>query len=374
MEDTKKEHQSDASLESNPQEIEAVKQKKKRGWVAPLLGTLVAALLIGSTVYFYINPVGGVTKEYQVDASLEQAAKDALTVDFDVIIDGFNAESDMPIIAHIEGVDEDGNEVELYTVVSPNEKFTYSLPDTWKEINKISYLKSLTSDGGLYKTDSIDATATFTKVSPTDVSQNDINTVLDVLTKAIKAGDETLIGKVGTSIIDKASICAKNNPNMSDVAKEEVAEKASEEKSAAQTIQTSNSTATDYTAGTSSESTSRSTNSQSGSGATTHTHNWQPFYTTIHHDAVVQVVEHPAVTHMAYICNGCGMESPPRNHMEAVCPQTTGKPVSFSYVKIIDQAQWFENVIVQDAYDEQIVSCYMCSSCGVTKRYQIMPD
>ncbi len=131
--------------------------------------------------------------------------------------------------------------------------------------------------------------------------------------------------------------------------------------------------------------------SDTGSQTAAHTHNWQPIYTTVHHDAVYTTVHHDAVTHQEQVKVGenpiledhvfcdCGTNISywSSDEIEAHQEQCgylgsyselvqVGTEPIYETQTVTDQAAYDEQVVVQAAYDEQIVSGYSCS-CGATK-------
>lgn len=165
-------------------------------------------------------------------------------------------------------------------------------------------------------------------------------------------------------------------------------------------------------ASTNNTNTQANTKSNSGSGASnaaTHTHNWVAQYTTVHHDAQYSTVHHDATGHYetqtvsegyyseepvyftgyytrCFHCNACleldygGDWNMFMTHVEDVGARYGGvwethqtgteqvwhDPVT-QQVWIEDSPAYDEQVKVSDAYDEQVVSGYKCSSCGATK-------
>ena len=139
-----------------------------------------------------------------------------------------------------------------------------------------------------------------------------------------------------------------------------------------------------------------------------HTHNWIPQYTTVHHDAQYNTVHHDAtghyetqtvsegyyseepkyVTGYADKCLGCGLTSVDfgwdsnafldhigdTGHTYTMAwetwqygtEQVWHDPVT-QQVWVEDSPAYDEQVKVSDAYDEQVVSGYTCSSCGATE-------
>ncbi|MDY5232084.1 MAG: hypothetical protein SPH17_00545, partial [Faecalicoccus sp.] len=115
-------------------------------------------------------------------------------------------------------------------------------------------------------------------------------------------------------------------------------------------------------------------NSSSGdkeeSSKPSHTHNWQPQYSTVHHDAVYQqqwVVDVPETTTAHEICNQCGADitgnASAHNKQHALAGESGGWHTE--WITTPEQGH-YENVLVSEAWDEQVLEGYKCS-CGATK-------
>lgn len=131
-----------------------------------------------------------------------------------------------------------------------------------------------------------------------------------------------------------------------------------------------------------------------------HEHNWEPVYETVHHDAVTKktwVVDKAAWDEPVYkyfeVCNNCKPDSPnPCSRCRALglskyeydnadeldehqyeCTENGGGCMfSSTITKIVDYVHHdeeghYETVTVSEAYDEQKLVGYKCSSCGETK-------
>ena len=107
--------------------------------------------------------------------------------------------------------------------------------------------------------------------------------------------------------------------------------------------------------------------SESKPSKPSHTHSWQPQYTTVHHDAVYEqkyVVDQAAWSEERSICNQCGADITGNYiaHFKA-SPSCSGY-----HSEIINHPEQghYENVQVSAAWDEQVLTGYKCS-CGATK-------
>lgn len=127
-------------------------------------------------------------------------------------------------------------------------------------------------------------------------------------------------------------------------------------------------------------STGGNSGSGGGSGSSTqtqqptHTHNWVPVTTTVHHDAQYKTVHHDAVyqTETTFICNSCGATFSNQAQAEAHMDETMlSGDMSHTWhsqttnVKVKDA--YDEQVLVSGAWDETVTTGYRCSSCGATK-------
>ena len=123
----------------------------------------------------------------------------------------------------------------------------------------------------------------------------------------------------------------------------------------------------------------------SSSGQQSHTHNWVPVtttvhhdaqYKTVHHDAQYKTVHHDAVTQERHICNGCGKDITGNEsahlkenilngcggwHSEVVTVQAAYDE------QVLVKAAYDEQVLVSAAWDETVTTGYKCSTCGATK-------
>lgn len=116
--------------------------------------------------------------------------------------------------------------------------------------------------------------------------------------------------------------------------------------------------------------------SESKPSKPSHTHSWQPQYTTVHHDAVYEqrwVVDVPSRTEEHMFCSGCGMDFTAAGwsqiQVDAHGKQHTLNGENGGYysgaVQIPAQGH-YENVQVSAAWVEQVLTGYKCS-CGATK-------
>ena len=104
---------------------------------------------------------------------------------------------------------------------------------------------------------------------------------------------------------------------------------------------------------------SRTENRTTEAPTTQHTHNWQPI--VVHHEAVYETREIPAVIYR-YWCATCGRGF--ENHSDDPCLYNGNCTNAGSTCQIVVSPAREERVLVREAYDE--ITGYRCS-CGATK-------
>lgn len=149
----------------------------------------------------------------------------------------------------------------------------------------------------------------------------------------------------------------------------------------------SNSNSSNNTGG---SSTSASTGGNTSNKEESHTHNWVPITSVVHHDEVghwEDAVVKPAWTESIpvyedqarEICNGCGADitADPYAHMEqqmdAGNMKCSGFTTEWKQIQVgtnnvnhpaVTEKKW---VVDKAAWDETVTTGYKCSSCGATK-------
>lgn len=179
---------------------------------------------------------------------------------------------------------------------------------------------------------------------------------------------------------EKESEEEKKDAESEDKEKEDVKDTSNSDKKDAskETVSTSkkDSNANTSSSNTSSSSKGNSSNSSkpNGGGSSeskpSHSHNWQPQYSTVHHDAVYEqqwVIDVPASSSERSICNVCGADITGNTtaHTKAHALAGEGGGYHSEWITIPEQGH-YENVLVSAAYDEQVLIGYKCS-CGLTQ-------
>ena len=383
-------------------------------------GILCAALLIGGGGYAITHADWtGKANAPAVSQSKDDEEQD-MVLSLEVKADGWDTETSTPVIAHIE--DEDGK-VDFYTAIAANKQVTVKVGESGTYT--VTFISPVNADGSIYKVPSKKVTAgkadktvatgvTFDKVDADKVTKDDLTAIAKDVAEAVKKGDSTLTGDKGAEVVKKFEDNIKKNPNADTDAVEKETEKAQEsakeEKSDAKTPETSDSKKSDSgssngskkdngkTTGSSDSKPSGGNSSNSGSNSNSgssskkddtpaHQHNWVAKTKTVHHDAQYKTVHHDAVTHQVwhdavteehYICNQCGADitSDPWGHINnslmngGNCGSYHSTYVTVKqgyYETVTDQAAYYEQVQVRDAWDETVTTGYKCSSCGATK-------
>ena len=207
---------------------------------------------------------------------------------------------------------------------------------------------------------------------------------------------------------DKDKSTATTEDKKNDSKKENASNKADESKKDTAS-NSNNSTATNSKPASKPSANTSSSSNNSSSGKPSHTHNWVAQYTTVHHDAQYSTVHHDATGHYetqtvsegyyseepvyftgyytrCFVCNAwleldfnsdweafmCHVEAEKARYggvwetHQVGTEQVWHDPVT-QQVWVEDSPAYDEQVKVSDAYDEQVVSGYTCSSCGATE-------
>lgn len=210
------------------------------------------------------------------------------------------------------------------------------------------------------------------------------NKIADTEKKVVNNNDEAgkeVTSNTSTSKPNSTSTTIENSGTSTN------ANKGSNSNSKPSSGSSSNSNSSNNTGG---SSTSGSTGGNISNKEESHTHNWVPITSVVHHDEQghnekilvseawteeVPVYENREV----YICNGCGADitSDPDKHMyEALLSGNTKcagyssdwKQVQVGTNKINHDAVYEDKWVVDKAaWDETVTTGYKCSSCGATK-------
>ena len=149
------------------------------------------------------------------------------------------AEGDTPVIAHVTGTTDGNRSVDYYHAVSGAQEELELVPGGYS----VEYLPVLKADGSLVtakngavsavvEDGAIASTAPASEKAAEDVTQDDLNNVLDAVKKAVEKGDDTLKGDAGKDVVDKVAEAVKATGKVDESkveeAKQEAETKASE--------------------------------------------------------------------------------------------------------------------------------------------------
>lgn len=146
------------------------------------------------------------------------------------------AEGDTPVIVHVTGTTNGNRSVDYYHAVSGTQEEVELVPGGYS----VEYLPVLKAGGSLVtaKNGAVSAvvedgalasTAPANEKAAEDVTQDDLNNVLDAVKKAVEKGDDTLKGDAGKDVVDKVAEAVKATGKV-DESKVEEAKKDAETK------------------------------------------------------------------------------------------------------------------------------------------------
>ena len=146
------------------------------------------------------------------------------------------AEGDTPVIAHITGTTDGNRSVDYYHAVSGAQEEVELVPGGYS----VEYLPVLKAGGSLVtakdgavsavvEDGALASTSKTNEKAAEDVTQDDLNNVLDAVRKAVEKGDDTLKGDAGKDVVDKVAEAVKATGKV-DESKVEEAKKDAETK------------------------------------------------------------------------------------------------------------------------------------------------
>lgn len=146
------------------------------------------------------------------------------------------ADGDTPVIAHVTGTTDGNRSVDYYHAVSGAQEELELVPGGYS----VEYLPVLKAGGSLVtakngavsavvEDGAIASTAPASEKAAEDVTQDDLNNVLDAVKKAVEKGDDTLKGDAGKDVVDKVAEAVKATGKV-DESKVEEAKKDAETK------------------------------------------------------------------------------------------------------------------------------------------------
>ena len=257
---------------------------------------VVAAAVVGVCVW--ANQPATLPADEPVEKALVAETEEGASQKVKVGYEGYEpAEGDTPVIAHVTGTTDGNRSVDYYHAVSGAQEDVELVPGGYS----IEYLPVLKADGALVtakdgavsavvEDGALASTSETNEKAAEDVTQDDLNNVLDAVKKAVEKGDDTLKGDAGKDVVDKVAEAVKATGKV-DESKVEEAKKDAETKAsepsagsnagqpAAPTGSNSDNGSNGGGADKAPESQPAGSNngdsSQAGSSQPAHKHNWQ---------------------------------------------------------------------------------------------------
>ena len=302
------------------------------------------------------------------------------------------AEGDTPVIAHITGTTDGNRSVDYYHAVSGAQEEVELVPGGYS----VEYLPVLKAGGSLVtakdgavstvvEDGAIASTSKTNETAAEDVTQDDLDNVLDAVKKAVEKGDDTLKGDAGKDVVDKVAEAVKATGKVDESkveeAKQEAETKASEPSAgsnagqpAATTGSTGNSGSNGGSAGKAPASQPASTpsasqpsgngGSQGGTSQPEHVHNWvaQTEQQWVQDSAAW---DEPIYSQQVRsICNTCGADITGNTtaHFKA-----SGRNGCSGYHSETVQVQTGTTHHDATGHYETVTTGYVCSGCGASK-------
>lgn len=307
------------------------------------------------------------------------------------------AEGDTPVIAHVTGTTDGNRSVDYYHAVSGAQEELELVPGGYS----VEYLPVLKAGGSLVtakdgavsavvEDGAIASTAPASEKAAEDVTQDDLNNVLDAVKKAVEKGDDTLKGDAGKDVVDKVAEAVKATGKVDESkveeAKKDAETKANEPSAGTNAGQPAAPAGSNSDNGSSADkapaSQPASTPSASqpsdngGSSQPEHVHNWQAVTEQKWVSNNVWVQDSAAWDEQIYgqqtrsICNGCGADitGNPWAHIEAAGRGSACNGYhSESYSIVINTIHHDATGHYEDQGHYETVTTGYCCSCGATK-------
>ncbi len=347
---------------------------------------VVAAAAIG--VFMWAQTPATLPADEQVEPALVDEQEEGTPQKVKVGLEGYEAqEGDTPLIAHVQGTTDGNRSVDYYHAVSGASEEMELVPGGYS----VDYVPVIKSDGSLVKAkqaasavvanDAASATSETETKAAEDVTQDDVNGVLEAVKKAVENGDDTLKGDKGKDVVDKVAAAAKATGKVDeakvDEAKQEAETKAEEPSGGTDAGQpaasngSSSSNGGGSNGGSSSGSAPSAPASQPASqpasdnveagkqeqpSTLAHVHDWQPVYSTVV-DREAYTSHEPAGEYIQCSCGATfNSDTEWGAHVKAA-----GRGSQHSYSVMTKYAD-----VYHPAVTHQEITGYTCS-CGATK-------
>lgn len=344
---------------------------------------VVAAAVVGVCVW--ANQPATLPADEPVEKALVAETEEGAGQKVKVGYEGYEAaEGDTPVIAHITGTTDGNRSVDYYHAVSGAQEDVELVPGGYS----VEYLPVLKAGGALVtakdgavsavvEDGALASTAPASEKAAEDVTQDDLNNVLDAVKKAVEKGDDTLKGDAGKDVVDKVAEAVKATGKVDESkveeAKQEAETKASEPTGGSNAGQPAATTGSNNNSGSNASGADKASASQpasnnnggsvqSGSSqpeqpsTPAHVHNWQPVYSTIV-DQEAYTSHEPVGSYI--LCN-CGATFSSQSEWSAHA-QAAGRGQNHGY-----SVQTKYSDVYHPAVTHQEITGYTCS-CGATK-------
>ena len=343
---------------------------------------VVAAAVVGVCVW--ANQPATLPADEPVEKALVAETEEGAGQKVKVGYEGYEpAEGDTPVIAHITGTTDGNRSVDYYHAVSGAQEDVELVPGGYS----IEYLPVLKADGSLVtakdgavsavvEDGALASTSKTNEKAAEDVTQDDLNNVLDAVKKAVEKGDDTLKGDAGKDVVDKVAEAVKATGKVDESkveeAKQEAETKASEPSAGSNAGQPAATTGSNGNSGSNAGGADKAPESQpSGNGSSQggtsqpeHVHNWvaQTEQRWVQDSAAW---DEPIYSQEARtICNTCGADISGNATAHLVA---SGRNGCSGYHTEVVQVQ--TGTIHHDTtgHYETVTTGYVCSGCGAAK-------
>lgn len=209
---------------------------KRKAVYGAAAAALVVLAGVGAALALQPQPQDEGVPNPAPEPSLEEKAskEDEANLTLRVDLEGWDEGSSTPVVARI--VSDDGR-TDFYHAFAANDD---ERMDVAAGGYTVSYISPVNADGSIYRiggasdaekaqasAEGSDVSATFERIPADEVTQEQLEQILDALEDAVANGDETLSGDAGEELVDKAAGNAANAPNADKDAIEEKKEQAS---------------------------------------------------------------------------------------------------------------------------------------------------
>ena len=346
---------------------------------------VLAAAVVG--VCLWSNQPATLPVDEPVEKALVAEAEEGAPQKVKVGYEGYEpAEGDTPVIAHITGTTDGNRSVDYYHAVSGAQEDVELVPGGYS----VEYLPVLKAGGALVtakdgavsavvEDGALASTAPANEKAAEDVTQDDLNNVLDAVKKAVEKGDDTLKGDAGKDVVDKVAEAVKATGKVDkskvEEAKQEAETKASEPSAGSNAGQSAATTGSNGNSGSNGGSADKAPASQPASntnGGSVHGGASQPEHV---HNWVAQTEQQWVQDSAAWdepiysqqvrsICNTCGADITGNTtaHFKA-----SGRNGCSGYHSETVQVQTGTTHHEATGHYETITTGYVCSGCGASK-------